>query len=277
MSKINKALFDDNGRRITYKGMRVFNEISLQYYKIQQPGNNFEKVLSNSKKYADVDANITVSDFKNNCEEIRKKVNENQFLKNLFKGIHVPFICSKSKEEDIGTEIEKVALPFVAASFVENYPNLHCKATMQGSSKLSNNVNVSSNSRYENFLKIHKNKTIVGWYFPQALQEYDIPSQSAQMKTLPEFNGLVLSGGVDTAAALIGTPGLLVNENDYPPVLCLSALKHKDERLMLCFKSYGQHLEFWGMSQMLTPDVTQVSEQWSGGITIFTALDRHAY
>ena len=100
-----------------------------------------------------------------------------------------------------------------------------------------------------------------------------IASQSAQMKTLPIHKGLVLSGGLDTAAALVGSPGLLVNENDYPPVLCLSALKHVDERLMLCFKSYGQHLEFWGMSQMLTPKITQVSEQWSGGLTLFAPID----
>ena len=93
------------------------------------------------------------------------------------------------------------------------------------------------------------------------------------MKTLPFYEGLVLSGGLDTAAAFVGTPGLLINENDYPPVLCLSSIKHEDERLMLCFKSYGHHLEFWGMSQMLTPEITQVSEQWSGGLTLFETID----
>ena len=86
------------------------------------------------------------------------------------------------------------------------------------------------------------------------------------MQTLPLYENLVLSGGLDTAAALVGSPDLLVNKDDYPPVLCLSALKHSDERLMLCFKAYGQHLEFWCMSQMLSPGQTQVSEQWSGGL-----------
>jgi hypothetical protein len=44
---------------------------------------------------------------------------------------------------------------------------------------------------------------------------------------------------------------------------------HDDPRLVLLLKSYGPHLEFWCMTQMLTKDVTQVSEQWSGGISIF--------
>ena len=77
---------------------------------------------------------------------------------------------------------------------------------------------------------------------------------------------------IDTAAALIGTPGLLINKDTYPPILCLSALKHKDNKLMLCFKAYGHHLEFWCMSQMLTPGIVQVSEQWSGGLTLFALV-----
>ncbi len=39
----SQALFDDNGRRVPYEGMRVFNEVSLQYYKINQPEINFEE------------------------------------------------------------------------------------------------------------------------------------------------------------------------------------------------------------------------------------------
>ena len=42
--------------------------------------------------------------------------------------------------------------------------------------------------------------------------------------------------------------------------------------MVMLFKSYGPHLEFWLMSQMLTPNETQVSEQWSGGVTIFESI-----
>ena len=170
-------------------------------------------------------------------------------------------------------ELKKITLPSVASSFKANYPNLHCKATLQGSSQLSGELSVAPDSRYEKFIETHNNGSIAGWYFPQALQEYDIASQRAQMKTLPFHEGLTLSGGLDTAAAIVGSPDLLININDYPPVLCISALKHADKRLMLCFKAYGQHLEFWCMSQMLTPELTQVSEQWSGGLTLFAAID----
>ena len=274
MQNNTNNLFDERGRRIPFEDMRVFNEVSLSYYKIIQPKIEFEKILSNSKQFADIDSSITVKSFESACMELKKRAQDEPLLKNLFNGIQIPFICPKAslEEDDLGKELEKITLPSVASSFKANYPNLHCKATLQGSSQLSGELSVAPDSRYEAFIEAHNNGIIAGWYFPQALQEYDIASQRAQMKTLPFHDGLTLSGGLDTAAAIIGSPNLLVNENDYPPVLCLSALKHADERLMLCFKAYGQHLEFWCMSQMLTPEIKQVSEQWSGGLTLFTSI-----
>jgi hypothetical protein len=267
-------LFDKQGRRIPFEGMRVFNEVSLSYYKIKQPKISFEKILSNSQQYADVDSNITAESFESVCVDLKKKALNTLLLKNLFNGIQIPFICPKaSSEYDLGQEFESFTLPSVASSFKAAYPDLHCKATLQGSAQLLGELSVATDSRYERFIETHRNKTIAGWYFPQALQEYDIASQRAQMKTLPLHDGLILSGGLDAAAALVGSPDLLVNDKDYPPVLCLSAFSHTDENLMLCFKSYGHHLEFWGMSQMLTPGEAQVSEQWSGGLTLFEAID----
>lgn len=92
------------------------------------------------------------------------------------------------------------------------------------------------------------------------------------MTDLSEFKNLCLSGGIDILAALIGSPELLINENFYAPILCLSAYVHSDQRLALLMKSYGPHMEFWCMSQMLTPKLKQVSEQWAGGITIYKIL-----
>ena len=91
------------------------------------------------------------------------------------------------------------------------------------------------------------------------------------MTELPQLSGasVCLSGGLDVVAAMVGSPGLLVNEEQYPPILCLSAYRHVDPRLVLILKAYGPHLEFWCMTQMLTKTVTQVSEQWAGGLTIF--------
>jgi hypothetical protein len=77
---------------------------------------------------------------------------------------------------------------------------------------------------------------------------------------------------MDIGAALIGSPELLISDQFYTPILCMSAFAHSDERLVLLVKAYGPHLEFWCMTQMLSKHTTQVSEQWAGGLTIFTEL-----
>ena len=89
------------------------------------------------------------------------------------------------------------------------------------------------------------------------------------MQDLVKEDNLCLSGPVEVATSLIGSPNLLINFDSYSPVLCLSAVQHIDPRLICCFKSYGLHLEFWCLSQMLTKTTKQVSEQWSGGLTLF--------
>ena len=96
-----------------------------------------------------------------------------QILKNLFAGVHVPFIAPMaSKQKDIGLILEKSLLPSVAKSFTNKFPNLHCKAILQGSSKLEGELKINKQSRYQNLLNAQK-RSIVGWYFPQVLQEYD--------------------------------------------------------------------------------------------------------
>ena len=271
---MDNVLFDEHGRRIPFDGMRVFNEVSSGYYKLNQPKFSFEDILSRSQEYSGVDQSITSKSFETVCMNLKQGVVSEPSLEGLFHGIHVPFICSETSDSsDLGTELEKTCLPSVAASFSAVFPELHCRATLQGSStKLSGELSVADGSRYERFIESQRKGVVAGWYFPQALQEYDIDSQRKQMGSLPLPNELVLSGAADTAAALVGYPSLLINEDDYPPVLCLSALEHTDEKLMLCFKAYGHHLEFWCMSQMLTPEITQVSEQWSGGLTLFGSI-----
>jgi len=80
---------------------------------------------------------------------------------------------------------------------------------------------------------------------------------------------MCLSGPLEIFSAIIGKPDLLANEEGYSPILCMASVAHTDTRLALVLKAYGPHLEFWCLTQMLTPNLKQVSEQWAGGITVY--------
>ena len=93
--------------------------------------------------------------------------------------------------------------------------------------------------------------------------------QRAQMGGLAAK--FVLSGGLEAAAALVGCPDLLFNKEVYPHHLCLSALQDPDKRFFYSFEAYGHNMVFNRRSNLMTPTVKQLSEQFAGGLTVFTS------
>jgi len=269
--------FNQLGRRLPGGGIRVFGQEPSQYYKLCQPDLDFEKILDRCKRHGTVQPDVADgSKFKAKAESLLSKVRANRNYANLTQGVRVPFIVHHASEvHDLGADLEEVLLPRVKNAFNARYPEAHFKAILQGQTELKCNITVHPDSRHEHFLSACRTRPVVGWYFPQALQEFDIASQRAQMTTLPQLDGasgVCLSGALDIFASVIGTPELLISEEFYSPILCISAYVHKDPRLALFLKAYGPHLEFWCMTQMLTPAATQVSEQWAGGITVYDGL-----
>jgi len=271
------SFFDGYGRRIPNEDYRLFasspNNAYLPsfYYKYEKPNIDYKKILDNSKEFFSLDHSVSVESFSIACEKIRKKISENSKFENILNGVCVPFILSIDEYQDLGSYFEDKYLQGINNSFLNHYPNSHFKAVLQSDTKLKGNISFAENVGYEDFVKCAKNNITAGLFFPEALQEYDIDSQRLQMLEL-EFDQICLSGGFDICAAVGGYPSLLISENFYTPIICMSAFKHIDERLMMCLKSYGPHLEFWNMSQMLTPSIKQVSEQWAGGLTFFEKI-----
>jgi len=268
------TFFNDIGRRIPSKGLRTFSEKPLNYYEINEYQIDFSNILSNSIRFGGVNSSIKVDEFKSACNNLRRKFENDKNYQNLFKGISVPFICKENKSvQDFGKDLQDEELPNFQRAFNSKFPNHHFKAILQSDSKLEGNIVLDPRSRYSEFVDACKASTVIGWYFPQALQEFDVESQRLQIVELPKVANICLSGGIDIIAALIGSPGLLISEKSYAPILCLSAYVHKDPRLIILIKSYGGHMEFWCMTQMLTKNIKQVSEQWAGGLTIYSKLD----
>lgn len=162
-------------------------------------------------------------------------------------------------------------LPLIKNIYEDAVEGSWFKATLQGQNTLKKSLQIVEASGYKKFLKSAMSGCVVGCYFPTAFQEFDIKSQRNQMNILPKnenFN-ICLSGHIEASYSLIMYPDLLFSRKYYSPILCLSSLQHEDPRMIPIIKSYGPHLEFWLLSQMMTSSQTQVSEQWSGGITLY--------
>ena len=270
------SYFSNLGRRVPETGMRVFNQTPSEYYRLYQPYLVYTEILGRLKKQGMAPVDFSDKRFESHANSLLHIIKVSRDFRNLLNGVQIPFVFSDThKLADLGLHLEDHLLPSVQKSFNEAFPESHFKAVLQSNSELQGSVKIASHSRYESLLEATHQGVVVGWYFPQALQEFDVESQRRQMMSLPQLNDaqVCLSGAIDICAAVVGSPQLLISEDFYTPILCMSALEHIDPRMVFLLKAYGPHLEFWCMTQMLKKELTQVSEQWSGGLCVFKRLN----
>ena len=263
------------GRNNPSKNCRVFSDVPKEFYKIDPLNIDYAAQHELAVANGLVSDSLDLSDVKAELTGVMDAIAGSEDYQNLLNGPAIPFCLSiPDGNDDLGTQLEDYWLPLLKKEYERQVPGTYFKATLQGDTELKESLTVSENSGYDGFLAKSANSTVAGYFFPTAFQEFDIKSQRARIADLPRLGDLemCLSGPFEMIYSLIAYPKLLFSEDKYSPILCASALEHSDPRMVRMFKSYGPHLEFWLMTQMLTPTKTQVSEQWSGGITVFKSL-----
>ena len=271
----NRMLFNNLGRLNPSAECRVFSKTPKTFYKLNCIEIEYRKQHKTAVSAGLASAKHDIADIEANLERVKNQITNSAVYRDLFKAVAIPFCFSLSNNgTDLGTDLENHWLPLLKTEFEKQNSGANFKASFQGNQTLSKNVKPFKGSGYANLLEQISHSTIVGYYFPTAFQEFDVDSQRRRTRDLPKLEvvDLCLSGPCEIVYSLICYPNLLFDKQNYSPILCASSIEHNDPRLIMLFKSYGPHLEFWLMSQMLTPDKTQVSEQWSGGITIYKCL-----
>ncbi len=259
----------DNGWIIPKKEHSTYSTQRSQYYKL---GNYDDKPLFNIIKAAEyfklsIDQGQALSSLASLKDEAIKSS-----IGGIFDGPHIPFLLpSTLGSDDVGNILETSYFPLLASSAELN--GISFKYTLQG-----NDSNLSGSlaplDSYRQLLHASSDSCIVGYYFPLALEGYSPSSQLSAAAQLQQMSPVpvTLSGPLEICSSLIVNNNLVFNKESYSQILCASAVQHRDSRLMLCFKTYGTGLEAWLMSKMLTPTMEQVSEQWSGGLTLYCQL-----
>lgn len=263
------------GRNNPSEDCRVFSDVPKEFYKIDPLNIDFGAQHKLAVANGMVSDALDASDVEDGLKNIKASIEGSDDYQNLFNGPAIPFCLSiPDGTDDLGSQLEDHWLPLLKKEYERQVPGTYFKATLQGDTELKKSVTICENSGYETFLDKASKTTVAGYFFPTAFQEFDIKSQRKRIADLPDLDDLdvCLSGPFEMVYSLIAQPKLLFSEENYSPILCASALLHSDPRMVMMFKSYGPHLEFWLMTQMLTPTKTQVSEQWAGGITIFKSL-----
>ena len=73
----------------------------------------------------------------------------------------------------------------------------------------------------------------------------------------------IIIGKLDTCAAFIGSPNLLLNEDSYPPLLWMTALKSNKLDIGYHIEAYGHDLNF-----NKRPHLGNVAEYWGHSLVV---------
>lgn len=263
-SPTSHGLFDSHGRLIPTAGDVVYSQVDRRYFQLVQPKLDFAQIHARVAKHLGVpnlDAILSRADFEARCDAQKKKLLAKPETAGLFSGVHVPFLLvPQTAQADVGEEVESKLLGPVGASFTEALPKYTFKNYAAG--QLAGQLAIVPNVRYERLIAAHKERAIAGWYFPTVTTGYAVPDQRKAMARVPD--DLCLSGPLEAAMALLGTPDTLVTTERYPNLLGLTAVQPKDPKMFHFFEAYG-----WNLTYNQRSMVGTVSEYFAGGLTIF--------
>ena len=257
----SETLFDSHGRRIPVGLSALVHANIRRRFVCDQPKIDYAAIHGRLTKAFNADGAISAADFQSRAEAILDRLNTDPRVKNVTNAVAVPFFLPKTPgiaSADIGQALDEVYIGAVERSFTETLPDY--AFTNHHKNPLAGQLTVIPASRHQRLLDAMQNDVVVGYFFI-SLSEYPVPMAIEQMATLPE--SFLLAGGVDTCAALIGSPELLLKTDGYPPLLWLSALQSGDANAGFHFEAYGYNLTF---NRRL--HFGQLGEYWDGGLVV---------
>ncbi len=253
------GLFDDYGRRIPPADLDSAVHLkSRRYFLCVQPKVDYADIHARCEKHLGAIGALSVVAFEARAEAILKALRSDESLKNITKGVGVPFVLPQASSSDIGRELEQTYLKAVEQSFHEMFPKHEFQNHQKGS--LAGHFSIAPGSRHERLVDAIRRDVVVGWYFP-CLTGYSIDAAITQMASLPE--PFLLAGGFDTCAAFIGSPDLLVRTEGYPPLLWFAALSGEKKGIGYHFEAYGYNLTF-----NRRPYLDLAAEYWASGLVV---------
>jgi len=197
-------------------------------------------------------------DFAGRADAIRARLLADPQLAGLARGVGIPFLLPAAQIEDYGAALENRYIPAVGKAFKATLPDYEFKS--HNPVHLAGQLRIAPESRHARLVEALGQGDVVGWLFP-CLLEYSIPAAREAIAALPD--DCLLAGGIDTCAALAGSPDLFLRRDGYPPLLWLAALDGEKAGIGYHFEAYGYNLTF-----NRRPHLGQTAEYWAGAVVV---------
>lgn len=203
-------LFDNCGRRIPSPGLcGSIIAPGKRSPRLEQPHGIQERGRLHRLMSSFVGTGLSfmfTKDFERRSQAIFAQLAGHTALAEILNGVHLPICLPQLVVDDYGTVLNTIFAKAVERSFDSQFQGRqrfenclsHC---------LPRNVSVVPEGRQQLLLERMRQGAVVGVYFPMALHGFSVKAAQRQMADLP--SNFLLSGGLDTAAALAMYPDVL--------------------------------------------------------------------
>lgn len=260
----SKIEFSKYGRLIPSTTDYVFSEEDRRYFAIKSLSQPSQATFQKFKQVFGNNISISEDEFSTQIANLIDKLQKSEELQQLLNGPFTPYLIPKNMAAGTIEAALNTLLELLGSSYVKEYPAYEFKNFAPLLQK--NMIKIVENSRLNLLLENGQHSDHVGLYFPTVFAGYSIYSQRQLIKKFPA--GFALSGPLEIACALIGSPGLLLRTDDtYPNGLAASGIEPTDKNqknFFWYFESYGWNLNFNYRSMVGPP-----SEYFSGGLSFF--------
>jgi MoaA/NifB/PqqE/SkfB family radical SAM enzyme len=234
---VYEGLFDQYGRCDPRGLTSPVHLKTRRYFQIEKPTSSLQEVYQRILRHLPGDY-PDLNTFEAQITSLSAKIAANPDTASALQGVVVPFMLPQSVIVDEGAALDEFYLSYVAQSFKNKFPNRVFKD--HHTQALTGLFSPLEESRHDQLLSKLAKGPVVGLYLP-ALTEYSVNAALERVKLMP--NDWMLAGGVDTAAALIAEPALLIRQNGYSPLLWTAALHTKTGEGHY-FEAYGYDMTF---------------------------------
>jgi hypothetical protein len=237
-----QTLFDVSGRRLPPEGIGAAVNAASARYTLVQPAVDYPEIHARISEYMGSQGQVPAGEFAERAEGLLDALRRREETAPLASGVRVPFALAANRHDDLGQAMEDLYLPALGRSWKARFQKADFKNELKGG--LAGKVAVARGSRYDRLVEALAEGPLVGYYFPLALSGFSAEAALRQMSELPD--AIVLSGGLEAAAALAGSPDLFAQKGGYPPQLDLSAFQAPAAGYGYHFAPYGYNLTFNG-------------------------------
>lgn len=231
-------LFDKTGRRIKPKDLEASICDPNKDFYVEQPKIDYTDRLCRGFEGTGLVPFMSLADFAGDADALINELKNDEQYKNLLKGPYFPIIIPKSQLTDLGAMTEEL-VGAAEKAYKKQFPNRPFTNYRKGD--LKGKVSIIPGSRYSQLFDKLKQESVVGIYFPTALQGYSVDAQREQMSTLPER--FILSGPLDAAMAFTMYSDVLGRDGNTPLYDC-SAVQWQSSEYSLHFSAYDDDAGF---------------------------------